>query len=393
MSDRALRRLAWALLGAALAATAAAFTVVAAAGAPWKADVAVAPAMVLAFAGVGLLVVLASPRGQVGWLLVGIGVLIGAVALTTALVAWDEVRADPLAGAALNANVYGLLPIAGLGVLIPRVLLLFPTGAPPTPRWRVVGWAQVAVAAVVVAGLFQPGPIDGHEQYDNPLGVGALDVLRIDPVNLVVSACFVGGALGAVASLVVRFRRSRGLERAQLKWVAWGAAVIGATFVASALVQGEEGGEATAAVLALVLCLFPVTVGVAVLRYRLFEIDRLIARTLVYGLLTVLLGAGYVGLVLATQALFTPLAGGSDLAIAASTLVVAALFLPLRGRVQRLVDRRFYRRRYDAGRTLEAFGARLREQVDLETLQRDLRRAADETVQPAHASVWLRSDR
>ena len=138
------------------------------------------------------------------------------------------------------------------------------------------------------------------------------------------------------------------------------------------------------------MCLAPVTIGIAVLRYRLYDIDRLISKTLVYGALTVVLGAAYVGLVLAGQALFSSFAGGSNLAIAASTLVVAALFLPVRSRVQRFVDRRFYRRRYDAQRTLEGFGARLREQIDLGTLERDLRGVVTETMQPAHASLWLR---
>ena len=140
------------------------------------------------------------------------------------------------------------------------------------------------------------------------------------------------------------------------------------------------------------LIALPISVGIAVLRYRLYEIDRIISRTLVYVALTVILGAAYVGLVLAGPALFSSFAGGSNLAIAASTLVVAALFLPVRSRVQGFVDRRFYRRRYDAQRTLEAFGIRLREQVELDALATDLAAVVSETMQPAHVSVWRRGE-
>jgi len=141
------------------------------------------------------------------------------------------------------------------------------------------------------------------------------------------------------------------------------------------------------------IMLIAIAIGIAILKYRLYEIDRIISRTLVYGGLTVVLGAVYIGFVLAGQALFSSFAGGSNLAIAASTLAVAALFLPARSGVQRFVDRRFYRRRYDAQRTLEGFGARLREQVDLETLRSDLGTVVEETMQPAHVSVWLREAR
>ena len=175
-----------------------------------------------------------------------------------------------------------------------------------------------------------------------------------------------------------------------MKWVAVGVGTIGAVFVANGVLSTLFGVEAVGSFLSLALCLFPATVGIAILRYRLYEIDRLISRTLVYGVLSLLLGATYVGLVIGGQALFASFAGGSNLAIAASTLIVAALFLPVRSKVQGFVDRRFYRRRYDAQHTLENFGARLREQVDLRSLEHDLQSVVIETMQPSHVTLWRR---
>ena len=203
-------------------------------------------------------------------------------------------------------------------------------------------------------------------------------------------------------SLVLRFRRARGVERQQymlftVAAVAFPVFSIGVNAFESA-VSAHSGpmhqvDNVLNAITALIALLLPVSVAIAVLRYRLYEIDRLISRTLVYVALTVVLGATYVGLVLAGQAISSTFTGSSDLAIAASTLIVAALFLPVRSRVQHFVDRRFYRRRYDAQRTLEGFGARLREQVELETLSTDLALVVHETIQPSHVSLWLRSGR
>jgi hypothetical protein len=197
----------------------------------------------------------------------------------------------------------------------------------------------------------------------------------------------------ALASIVVRFRRSRGVERLQLKWVASAGSVMVAGFFFAFVGAGTVLSDMGFLTGVVGFVLLPVAIGVAILRYRLFDIDRVISKTLVYAALSLVLGAGYVGLVLAGQALFSSFAGGSNLAIAASTLVVAALFLPVRARVQGFVDRRFYRRRYDAQRTLEGFGARLREQVELEALSTDLAVVVRETIQPSHVSLWLRSGR
>jgi hypothetical protein len=198
-------------------------------------------------------------------------------------------------------------------------------------------------------------------------------------------------ALAAVASLVVRFRRSRGVERQQLKWLAFAGVVFVVAFAIAGLTQPSVVSDVFFVLAILALAFIPVAVGIAILRYRLYEIDRVISRTVVYATVTIVLGAAYAGLVLASQALFSSFAGGSDLAIAISTLVVAALFLPVRTRVQRFVDRRFYRRRYDAQQTLEAFGVRLRDQIELDALARDLRGVVGETMQPVHASLWLRT--
>ena len=230
-----------------------------------------------------------------------------------------------------------------------------------------------------------------RSRFDNPLGIEALAGVFAwitGAAFLLLLLCIV---LAAV-SVVLRFGRSRGLERLQVKCLAMGAIAVVIAFVLSAVLGLWLAIDVTSAIIVpMAVSIMVLATGLAVLRYRLYDIDRIIGRTLTYGILTVVLGAAYVGLVLAGQALFSSFAGGSNLAIAVSTLLVAALFLPVRARVQGFVDRRFYRRRYDAQRTLEAFGARLREQVDLETLQRELRSVVQETMQPAHASVWLRT--
>jgi hypothetical protein len=351
------------------------------------------PLLVLSFSGVGLLIVLGDPRNTIGWLLLTTGLGIGANAVTSALVMWDSTSAEPVTAAAFTALVNGTLQLVALGVLIPRILLLFPTGAPPSRRWRIVGWAQVVVLVSLAVTLVEPGRIDGSQhELENPLGVDRLGFLASSVLDVPTVVCFIFGALGSVAALLVRFRRSTGTERLQLEVVAWGGGVIGASFVANGVLLWLGSG-AVAPFLSLVLCLFPLTVGIAVLRYRLYEIDRVVSKTLVYAALTLLLGAAYAGLVLAGQAVFSSFAGGSNLAIALSTLLVAALFLPLRSRVQRFVDRRFYRRRYDARRTLEAFGARLRQEVDLESLAGELRTVVDDSMQPTQVALWLRGVR
>jgi hypothetical protein len=271
------------------------------------------------------------------------------------------------------------------------VLLLFPTGRPPSLRWWVVGWATAAgiVLYWVGKGL---GPI-GYEPFPgvhNPFGVAGLTtVLKwvVGAAGLIEAM----GFLGAFASLFVRFGRARGLERQQLKWFVY-AAVLGLVIVfVPNLLPGDTSSTISTMTWALIPASLSAAVAVAVLRYRLYDIDRLINRTLVYSLVTVLLGAVYAGVVLLLGQLFGGVAGGPPAwAVAGATLAVAALFQPARRRIQAIVDRRFNRRRYDAAKTVEAFSARLRDEVDLDTLSAELLTVVDQTMQPTTASLWLR---
>ena len=269
---------------------------------------------------------------------------------------------------------------------------LFPDGRPPSPRWGRVLRLSVGLGFyLALSPALQPRRLGSYPDVANPLGTPhwAGNVL-VDPVWGVAVLLLLGLSL---TSIVTRFRRSTGVERKQLTWLALAGALVIVAFIGAFVANGIGGVIETVffAVGFSAFLVMPVAVAVAILRYRLYEIDRIISRTLVYGGLTVVLGAAYVGLVLGGQAVFSSFAGGGGLVIAVSTLVVAALFLPMRSRVQRLVDRRFYRRRYDAQRTLESFGTRLREQVDLETLQVELQNVVHETVQPAGVALWLRT--
>jgi hypothetical protein len=293
----------------------------------------------------------------------------------------------PAAGAVFRC--FPVFTVAALPTLS-FVLLLTPTGSLPSPRWRWWAWVTVAAPVLLLVALaVAGGPLD--PRYQLAPG-GPFDFRGLGGVLLVVNQLAVAvttlGVVVAAASLVVRFRRARGTERQQLRWVAWAAllVVLGGVLVLGGMVVG-----ATAAVtwaVAGLLAILPVSIGAAILRYRLYDLDRIVSRTLAYGLLTVLLGGGYALVVLGLGEL---LGRDSSLVVAAATLTVAAAFQPARARVQRAVDRRFNRRRYDAARTIEAFTARLRDEVDLDTLSAELLAVVDQTMQPTKASLWLRS--
>jgi hypothetical protein len=338
-----------------------------------------------AFALAGAVVATRRPRNPVGWLLCSVGLSLGLTAFGDTFY-WHLAfgREVAPAGAKWFAWIESWSWIPAMVPLSCLIPLLFPTGAPPSPRWRVVGWAGVGAAVVMIIGTaFTPGALDGFAWIDNPLAVEGLGIAALSGIGFVVWAV---ASLAAVTSIVVRYRRSHGIERQQVKWLAAAGCVLVLSFVASAVVNpsAEQVGWAF---LLVGLVSVAGAVAIAMLRYRLYDLDVVVNRALVYAGLTASLAGCYVGCVLLLQLVLSP---GSDLAIAASTLAAVALFRPARSRIQGAVDRRFYRRKYDAQRTLDAFSARLRDEVDLESLGGELRGVVAETMQPAHASLWLR---
>jgi hypothetical protein len=336
---------------------------------------------------VGALVASRRPRHPVGWLLLGVGLGVVSNVLVEPYVKYGlVVRPGSLPGASLlvgfvYSTYFVALCCAGF------VLLLTPTGSLPSPRWR--WWARVVAVApvVIVVGLVvQPDPM-APEYYGNPLAVPELAPVLL-PAALAGMIVVALSLLVAAASTVVRFRRARGVERLQLRWLALAAACASVLLVVALVAGGLGRDPVVLASLSLCLALLPLATGASILRYRLYDLDHIVSRTVAYGLLTVLLAGGYAAVVLGLGRLLPD--ESSSLAVAAATLAVAALFQPVRRRVQAAVDRRFNRRRFDAARTVDAFAARLRDQVDLDALSAELLAVTDRTMQPTTASLWLR---
>jgi hypothetical protein len=353
-------------------------------------SIAVLPTLTVSFSVVGALVASHRPKNPIGWIFLAVGFFQGL------LFAGDE-----YANYALLTNP-GSLPwgaeaswlgqwvwAPGLGLILVFLPLLFPDGHPPSYRWRPVGWlGGLSIGLAVVSSMIllwpERGPalVTGDESPSHVVNV-LLDFVAVPML-------FVAG-LGAVISLLVRFRRARGDERQQIKWFASAAALtlVWILLFGQASLHGLP--EAIVALSSLlVIPSIPIATGIAILRYRLYDIDILINRTLVYATLTATLAGIYFSGIVVLQSVFVVLTGQqSTLAVVASTLVIAALFNPLRRRVQAFVDRRFYRKKYDARKTLEAFSAKLRDETDLEALNDDLVGVVKETMQPAHVSLWL----
>ena len=349
----------------------------------------VAGTLIVAFGGVGVIVAYRQPRNRLGWLLLGLLFLLELFGTAGSYAVLDYRLGHhglPLAPVAVVLANTAWLPALAL---VPLIILLFPDGYLPTPRWRWAVWAYAGLVAclAVVAGANAIAPVFGHDIRIDASGSltssGHLPGWLASPpvwFDVFVVAGLVGIVLSAVGRQMLSWRRTTGERRQQLKWLAFGAAVavvwlIAMLFSTSLPIVG--------------IAALPVSVGVAILRYRLYDIDRIISRTLAYAIVTGLLVGLYAGLVLLATQVFK---FHSTVAVAASTLAAAALFNPLRLRVQRSVDRRFNRARYDADQTVAAFAARLKDAVDLDSVRDDLAAVVHKALEPAQVSVWIGPD-
>jgi hypothetical protein len=357
---------------------------------------------------VGAVVASRQPRNPVGWFFVVSATCLAVNEATGRYAVYGlviEPGSLPLARLMAWPSTWMWEPALVLIILF--LPLYFPDGRLLSPRWRPVLWLALlfSVGFGVVFGALYPGEVDELSPgvggdvpgVVNPLGIEALRPLdRVTQIDIILAVLFLTIVLCSVASLVVRFWRSSGEERQQMKWLTYAAT---ANFAMGLLVMSLPAASAwyraVDSLSNLVLAGLPVAVGIAILRYRLYDIDRIINRTLVYGSLTLMLALIYFGGVATTQAIFQALTGQQklpQLVVVASTLVIAALFNPLRRRIQSFIDKRFYRSKYDARKTLEAFSAQLRDETDLDALGYDLVGVVRETMQPAHVSLWLHPD-
>jgi MFS family permease len=349
--------------------------------------------LALAFSVVGAIIASRLPRNAIGWLFCSVGVTIGFSSF-----AGDYAEFWLASGFGMGALGETAAWFSSwswtLLVYVPTsfLLLLFPDGRLPSPRWRPVAWCAVLGLIGFLAGYtLEPGPLEDFPKIVNPYSVNSPILAAVVVVGAILASA---SMVASAVSLIVRTRRAGSAERQQIKWLAYGGALaVGTVFVGGVI--SVWIGEVGFGLISVGLLGVPIFTGVAIARYRLYDIDIVINRTLVYGALTAALIALYFGGVATLQALFSAFTGQEQqpqLAIVVSTLAIAALFDPLRRRIQSFIDRRFYRRKYDARQTLEAFSARLRDETDLEALNDDLVGVVRETMQPAHVSLWLRPD-
>jgi hypothetical protein len=401
MGDRSLRRLAWALCAITLLVLAASLVLILLGwsaplpqgATPWR-DRAIALIGIVGAPILGGLIASRRPRNPYGWVWLGFGLGLALAQLESSISAYARVvESGTLAAPLAVVHVLRLGNQVSL-VLAPFLFLLFPTGRLPSRRWRPVAWISALSGVMIMLLVLIFGSPDKVGGVISFITVGVVFVI------------FASIALSAL-SLLVRYRRASGVERQQLKWVAFAAVLAASILMAQQLfwlaalmnvyVLGGKMPPSNPSLenlreVATNVCLYA-GVGIAILRYRLYDIDVIINRTLVYGSLTLMLALVYFGGVASAQALFRTLTGQerfSQLAVVVSTLAIAALFDPLRRRIQSVIDRRFYRRKYDAAKTLEAFATKLRDETDLDELSGDLVRVVRATMQPEHVTLWLR---
>ncbi len=342
------------------------------------------------FAAIGGLIAARLPANRLGWVM-SLGSLFWAISLFGEQYAWFATFTRPgLPAAMLAAWVQAWIWIPGIALLITGLPLLFPDGRLPSPRWRPV--TVVVVAGTAIATVSQAIGLWGESASE--ILIGSTDVSEMP--GMIGYIAIVGqilvvivGPLAGVAALVVRSRRSVGIERQQMRWFTYAVVITVVTVICDVVFLPTAGVTTTALTSIVGFVLIPLAMGVAILRYHLYDIDRIVSRTIGYLIVTGILAVVFVGAVLAFGALLSPVFGENPVAVAASTLVVAALFQPLRVRVQRVVDRRFYRARYDAQRTSDAFASRLRDEVDLAALDADLAAVVRRTLAPASLGLWL----
>ena len=349
---------------------------------------------------IGAIIASRLPNHPIGWICCAIGFIAAVESFSGEYAVYALVaHPDSLAGGEAMLWMSNWVWIFMFGLIV-FLLLLFPNGRLPSNRWRPFAWFSAAVSVVgailaAIAPDSTPGPnseANALRSLPNPFGIEALPNLQ-QPVQVLVLSV---GLVAAASLVIVRLRNARGIERHQIKWLIYASAMLSGALILKDTVFSPLGGTQWGLWVGYVLVAVgglggPIAIGIAILRYRLYEIDTLINRALVYGSLTAMLVAVYFGGIVVLQRTFVALTGQqSTLAVVASTLLIAALFAPLRRRIQSFIDRRFYRSKYDARKTLEDFSAKLRDQTDLEALNDNLVRVVTETMQPAHVSLWLR---
>ena len=349
----------------------------------------------LAFASVGAVLMLRRPGNAVGWLMVIIGAANAWAGFTAAATYSAAARSAEVGDTTVGIIGWFAALFSTMGGLILGLGFIFPTGRGHTPAWdRFVRLATVPLLIGLTLLLIQPGPLNVFSTVENPFAFGpdlrGMFGLRVSPI---VASLLVLVVPLLMASLVTRYRMADAVERHQLKWFVLSicVSIAGIGFAGStAILSGDPPGEAGLAVFGFAGALVPVAIGFAILRYRLYEIDRIISRTIAYSVVTGFLAATFAASILLLQAVLAPFTQGQTIAVAASTLAVAALFQPVMRRVRRAVDRRFDRARYDAERTAAAFSERLRDEVDMTTVATDLTGTIETALAPASIGIWLR---